>query len=331
MEFTAKYFNPSERGGTVLEEGVVAFRRATQAAARDPSALYLYPRRTILAVNIALAANRPLLIFGEPGSGKTTLARNAAAVLGWSYYQDTITSRTQAMDLLYTFDTLGRLNDATDPAAELRPRRAYIRPGTLWWAFNPRTAVWRGLDEWSDGFAPADPVIDRRGEQRAVVLLDEIDKADPDVPNDLLEPFDRRTFPVADAENAVIPSVRDVLLILTTNGERDLPPAFLRRCVTLKLDEPTADWYVRIAEQRYGPDQTGLFRTVADEVMRLRGEARSRNLRRPGTAEFLDAIEACRHLDIRTSQDAWIELAASVLWKNERIEIPPSSKDQAPA
>jgi MoxR-like ATPase len=331
MEFTAKFFDPSA-GGTVLDDGTIAFRRkARDRAGADPTALYLYPRRTVLAVNIALAAKRPLLIFGEPGSGKTTLARNAAAVLGWSYYQDTITSRTQASDLLYTFDTLGRLNDATDPEVELQARRYYIRPGTLWWAFNPQTAKWRGDDEWNEGPQPADPVIDRGTDPRAVVLLDEIDKADPDVPNDLLEPFDRRTFPVSDAGNAVIPAVRDVLLILTTNGERDLPPAFLRRCVTLKLDEPTADWYVRIAEQRYGPEQTELFRTVADEVMRLRGEARSRNLRRPGTAEFLDAVEASRDLDIRTNHDAWIELAASVLWKNERIDIPKQANEQAQA
>src|SRR3970040_1161588 len=113
MEFTPKYFDPSQRGGTVLDDDVVAFRRPTQAGAAEASALYLYPRRTVLAVNIALAANRPLLIFGEPGSGKTTLARNAAAVLGWSYYQDTITSRTQGRELLYTFDTLGCLNGAT--------------------------------------------------------------------------------------------------------------------------------------------------------------------------------------------------------------------------
>jgi MoxR-like ATPase len=331
MKFTAVHFDPSKEGET-LDDGIIAYRRSVRRGGKEgkakAGAVYLYPPRTILAVNVALATNRPLLIFGEPGSGKTTLARNVAAVLGRSYYQDTVTSRTQAKDLLYTFDTLGRLNDATNPKLELREDRAYIRPSTLWWAFNPTTAKRRGLKKWEDPAPPVDIVTDRGRDRRAVVLLDEVDKADPDVPNDLLEPFDQRTFQVNET-GETIPAVREVLMILTTNGERELPPAFMRRCVTLKLDDPTADWYVGIAKQRYGGKEEPLFGAIAEEVMRLRAEAKKKNQRPPGTAEFLDAIEACRDLDVRTDQNAWTEVAASVLWKNERVDVPPKPLPEA--
>ena len=316
MRFTHKHFDPIAAGGEALKGGVVAYR-----AGDAPEDLYLYPERTILALNVALATGRPLLIAGEPGSGKSTLARNAAAILGWTYYKQMITSRTQASDLLYTFDTLRRLNDATTQGAELKPDHYYIDPATLWWAFDPATAANRGTAPLPADGRARDPAIIRGDADYAVALFDEIDKADPDVPNDLLEPFDIKSFRVRETDDP-IRAVREVLLILTTNGERELPPAFMRRCVTLTLDPPTVPWFVSIANKRYGDGDQKLHREIAKEVVRLRGEAKSRNLRPAGTGEYLDALAACRSLDVRTRHRAWRDVAESVLWKHDRAPLP---------
>lgn len=319
MQYTRRHFDPLNAGGEELENNVVAFR-----AGDDPADLYLYPGRTILALNVALSTRRPLLISGEPGSGKSTLAQNAAAVLGWSYYKHMITSRTRATDLLYTFDSLRRLNDATTTDAQIKPDRYYVEPATLWWVFDPQSAGNRGTKRIAKADRATDPVVSRGAADRAVVLLDEIDKADPDVPNDLLEPFDLRSFRVSETDDRIPPgrAARDALLILTTNGERELPPAFMRRCVTLRLDDPDVDWFVKIADRRYRNGDHDLHEAVAEEVVRLRDAARQKRLRRAGTGEYLDALAACRELDLTTAHHAWRDVAQSVLWKHEREPLP---------
>jgi MoxR-like ATPase len=313
MEFTKTYFNPAASGGRVETDGSV-----THGSGDQPGDVYVYSESTVLALNVAMATARPLLISGEPGSGKTTLALNAARVLGRWFFKETVTSRTKADDLMWRFDTLRRLNDAQTPGEPLRPRQYYVEPGRLWWAFDPVSAITRGKG-WQVGpdDSAANPGIPGT-DNRAVLLLDEIDKADPDVPNDLLEPFDTGSFSVRDTDDAIARQ-RDVLLILTTNGERELPPAFLRRCVTLKLAEPTADWLVQIAERRSGLGAGAtLIRAVADEVMAWRAVARKLGVRAPGTAEFLDAVRACQDLGITTQSEAWQSVARTALWKNDK-------------
>jgi MoxR-like ATPase len=154
---------------------------------------------------------------------------------------------------------------------------------------------------------------------QALVLIDEIDKADPDVPNDLLEPFDRGTFTVKETGDTVNRTREQLALVLTTNGERELPQAFLRRCVTLSLqDEPDENWLVRIATRRYGAADERM-RAVAREVLGWRNRARIANVRRPGTAEFLDAYQVCRDLGIATPKGpAWDQVALSTLWKQDK-------------
>jgi MoxR-like ATPase len=108
MDFNPKLFNPLTSGGFEAAEGAIGFSRGP-----EPEDTYIYPLKVILAVNVALATRRPLVISGEPGSGKSSLALNVTSVLGRVYYERVITSRTQATDLLWHFDALRRLSDAT--------------------------------------------------------------------------------------------------------------------------------------------------------------------------------------------------------------------------
>lgn len=318
MKFTPKYFNPVKAGGTKIDDrGSVSCRMGDK-----PEDVYVYSPKTILAINVVLATRRPLLISGEPGCGKSTLALNASQVLGWWYYKQMITSRTQASDLLWTFDALRRLSDAQDPKQRLFDKQYYVDPGTLWWAFNPQSAEQRGQRKLPKAHVkhlasdPGLPPSADKNNAKAVVLLDEIDKADPDVPNDLLEPFDLKSFTVRET-NDRIEAERDAMLILTTNGERELPPAFLRRCVTLTLDPPTEDWFVKIADQKYPDNDQALHKRVASEVMRHRKAAKKAGLREPSTGEYIDALEACKDLEIDTRSKVWEDVARSVLWKHE--------------
>lgn len=319
MKFTPKYFDPIKAGGTKIhDDGTVSYKIGDR-----PEDVYVYSPKSILALNVALSTQRPLLISGEPGSGKSTLALNAATILGWWYYKQMITSRTQAADLLWTFDALRRLSDAQDPKQMLLDKQYYVDPGTLWWAFNPQAAEHRGREKIPETLKelrakdPGLPLSGDNGAGKAMVLLDEIDKADPDVPNDLLEPFDLKSFTVRET-NDRIEAERDTALILTTNGERELPPAFLRRCVTLSLDRPTKDWFVKIANQKFGSENETLHQNVATEVMKHRQAAKKAGLREPSTGEYIDALEVCRDLKIDTQSKIWKDVAQSVLWKHER-------------
>ena len=315
MNFDAKHFDPLKAGATKIDDDTVSFR-----AGELPEDVYVYKAKTILAVNLALATKRPLLISGEPGSGKSTVAKNVAVILGWWYYKQMITSRVLASDLLWTFDALRRLSDANTPGQDLLPKQCYVDPGTLWWALDPNSAENRGSDEQlasqhrarNPGIPPA-----KSDAANAVVLLDEIDKADPDVPNDLLEPFDLQAFTVRET-NSRVTANRELLLIITTNGERELPPAVLRRCVTLTLDPPTEDWFVGIADRKYGDSQHDLHRAVAKEVMQLRKAARQAGLREPSTGEYLDALKVSLDLKLDTKSKAWNDVARAVLWKHEQ-------------
>jgi len=334
MKFTAKHFDPEARGGILQSDGRVAFRSGDR-----PEDLHVYDQKTILALNVALATRRPLLISGEPGSGKSTLARSAAAVLGWRYYKQMITSRTQAADLLWKYDTLRRLSDAQNRKQMLLPNQYYVEPGSLWWAFDPITAAQRGSQvptQPSQYVRDPDLGTNVTTRNNAVVLLDEIDKADPDVPNDLLEPFDLKEFTVRETSDRVsLTEDRDLLMILTTNGEREMPPAVLRRCVLLTLDSPDKEWFVAIADLRRGQQHHALHEAVAGAVMDLRQAARKAFLREPSTSEYLDALAACDQLNIDTTSadwknaKAWQEVRRTVLWKHSTEPKLDESEDES--
>ena len=264
---------------------------------RDGS-VYRFDEPLKLALEVALVTGRPLLLRGKPGTGKSSLAAYVARNLNRRYYEHVVTARSQAHDLLWTFDTIQRLADAqarVDDKAVL-DNFNYVEPGILWWAINRQTALRRGAPESHPH--PVRPITEPnanlnsgRGETRSVVLVDEIDKADPDFPNNLLVPLGSFTFRVEETNTTVggaefpdtggeSPPTSHHLVIVTTNEERALPLAFLRRCVVHELKHPDATGLVEIARrhlERPGspldPEVLALCTQIALRVDELRAAA----------------------------------------------------------
>jgi MoxR-like ATPase len=307
---------------TVTKEGdSIAYNRggpADRIADRVAKPVYEFFNPDIeLTVNVALATSRPLLVRGPAGSGKTSLAATIAHNLGWRYYEKVVTSATRAQDLLWTYDSIRRLSDAQvkrDQPGDLPPASHYVKPGVLWWAFDRKSARKR---------EPTEPFSPQPNNPCAVILIDEIDKADPDVPNSLLAPLGSLTFHVDEADEEVSASKEHPpLIVLTTNDERGLPAAFLRRCVVLELKSPTEDDLVRIATRHFGGDFSDLYLPVARKVV----EATKPE---PSTAEYLDAVWACISLHVRPPAQGqpvtkeWEAIAEATLMKPAEPRIAP--------
>jgi MoxR-like ATPase len=156
-----------------------------------------------------------------------------------------------------------------------------------------------------------------RKSPNTVLLLDEIDKAEPDLPNDLLEPLDRRRFAVPNGPGIEADPNLKMLVIITTNGERELPLAFLRRCVSLVLEDPDDDRLQEIACKHYPRGDGDLHLAVALKVLEQRDRARQLDRRPPGTSEYLDALRACADLHITPQHRVWCQLAQATLVKDE--------------
>jgi MoxR-like ATPase len=286
---------------------------------RPSSTVYVYTEQIVLSVNVALATGRPLLVRGPSGSGKSSLAPNVARQLGWRYYEEVISSRTQARDLLWRFDTLRRLSDAQTNRLQ-EGAAPYIVPGVLWWAFDRTSAQWRAATPAElHNRALTDPNAGAEHE-RAVVLFDEIDKADPDVPNDLLVPIGSLNFVVQES-GAVVQANHPPLLIITSNDERELPAAFLRRCVVVVLPRPDEQRLVAIATAHFGPDYESLYRTIARQLLASSQEKLLTRQDIPSAAEFLDTISACLELGITPEADpaTWEAIAGTTLWKQRDL------------
>ena len=301
---------------------------------RDGKA-YVMSEKVKLGVKVALATGRPLLLRGDPGSGKSSLATFIAREYGWRYYEHVVTSKSQAQDLLWTFDSIRRLADA-----QLRRRlndHQYVEPGVLWWAFARESAFRRGAAPETNLQRAAEPYaeINRdRSANGAVVLIDEIDKADPDLPNGLLVPLGSNQFQVTETGTPVQIEVPTDdgdgpegghLIVVTTNEERELPQAFLRRCVVLWLEHPTAKELVAIARRHFEVYEEGMSKgdellagELANAIVNLRKDAERDAIRRPSTAEFLDALRACRQLQVKVTDDLWTELRNMILIKQQR-------------
>jgi len=309
-----------------------------------PEQWHVFDRDSAQAIRAALASRRPLLVRGEPGVGKTQLAAAAAKVLKRPLVTRVVDSRTESRDLLWTFDAVMRLADAQASSSFLREmkrprpnpgespadqssftkqnlRKAldvadYVRPGPLWWAFDWESALQQATQSGTTPTAlhsEDDPTNGR------VVLIDEIDKADTDVPNGLLEALGAGQFsPQGRAEPVRIVEPFP-LVVVTTNEERVLPAAFVRRCFVLHLglpddQEELIKLLIERAEVHFpkaGNGREGLFSKAATLIADERADARERFVKPlPGQAEFLDLLRAA--LELGKSDGNPMELLDSI-------------------
>ena len=250
---------------------------------------YIVSRPLVEAVNCAVALERPLLIKGEPGTGKTLLAHHVAEGLGMPMESWHIKSTSKASEGLYVYDTLQRLNDARFGEGDVRDIRSYIKLGPLGRVFA----------------AP----------KRHVLLIDEVDKADLEFPNDILRELDEMRFTVMETGDEIAARERPVVVI-TSNNEKELPDAFLRRCVFHFIDFPDPALMRQIVDVHHPNLDSTFLDQVLIKFYWLRGQSELR--KKPSTAELIDWISALLRSGISQDQlEAHIPFLGSLL-KNEQ-------------
>ncbi|HEY8383126.1 MAG TPA: MoxR family ATPase [Microvirga sp.] len=234
---------------------------------------YVATEDLTVAVNAAIVLERPLLVKGEPGTGKTVLAEEIARAVGAPLLTWHIKSTTKAQQGLYEYDAVSRLRDSQLGDPRVSDIRHYIKRGKLWEAFA--------------------------AEARPVLLIDEIDKADIEFPNDLLLELDRMEFHVYET-GETIKAVRRPIVVITSNNEKELPDAFLRRCFFHYIRFPDVDTMQRIVEVHY----PGIKRRLIEEALRLFFEVRDVPglKKKPSTSELLDWLKLLVSEDIGPEQ-----------------------------
>ena len=241
---------------------------------------YIADKDLTIAVNAAIRLERPLLVKGEPGTGKTELARQVAESLGLDMIEWSIKSTTKAQQGLYEYDAVSRLRDSQLGDPRVSEVSNYIRKGKLWQAFTAG--------------------------RKTVLLIDEIDKADIEFPNDLLQELDRMEFHVYETGETVKAETRPIVII-TSNNEKELPDAFLRRCFFHYIRFPEAETLARIVEVHY----PGIRQSLLRQALTLFYEIRAV----PGLKKKLSTSEA---LD-------WIRLLVADEVEPDDLKIDPKT------
>lgn len=257
-----------------------------------PISVHRFDPVTATALRAAEAAGRPLLLRGHPGTGKSQTARAAAVWAKRLFVPVVIDGRSEAQDLQWHYDAVGRLSDAHATGTEARDAAFYLSPGPLWWAFD-----WKGAHEqWQErqqGEAPQQPPgwTPAAG---TVLLIDEIDKADPDLPNAFLEVLGNQGFSLPFLGRRVVRGAVPPLVVITTNEERELPPAFLRRCLVhiLKAPADLPTMGQRHLERRGLPCHPAVLKKAEGLIELDRTRAREQKTYAPGLAEYLDLVIA---------------------------------------
>ena len=223
------------------------------------SASYIADAELMAAVNAAITLQRPLLVKGEPGTGKTMLAHAVTEALGTDMVSWHVKSTSKAVEGLYTYDVVQRLNDARFGDGDISDIRKYIRFGPMGQAFQ--------------------------ADKRVVLLIDEIDKADLEFPNDLLRELDEMRFTVPELDETFAAKHRPVVII-TSNAEKELPDAFLRRCVFHYIQFPDRERLAKIVEVHHPNLDDRLIAKAMDRFYRVRKTDGMR--KKPSTSELLD-------------------------------------------
>jgi len=247
-----------------------------------------------IAVNAAIALERPLLVKGEPGTGKTELARQVAGALGLRLLEWSVKSTTRAQQGLYDYDAVSRLRDSQLGDPRVGDVRNYLRKGKLWEAFE--------------------------ADERVVLLIDEIDKADIEFPNDLLQELDRMEFFVYETGETIAATHRPIVII-TSNNEKELPDAFLRRCFFHFIRFPDADTLAQIVQVHFPEVKQSLLAEALSQFCALRETPGLK--KRPSTSEALDWIrllmaEDLDAADLRRDARQTLPRLHGALLKNEQ-------------
>ena len=255
---------------------------------------YVATEDLTVAVNAAVTLERPLLVKGEPGTGKTELARQVASALGLELLEWSIKSTTRAQQGLYEYDAVSRLRDSQLGDERVHDVRNYIRKGKLWHAFE--------------------------ADEKVVLLIDEIDKADIEFPNDLLQELDRMEFHVYETGEMVRARVRPIVII-TSNNEKELPDAFLRRCFFHYIRFPETETLKRIVEVHFPAIKEQLLTAALTRFYEIREQPGLK--KKPSTSEVLDWLKLILAEDLsaedlrRNGADALPKLHGALL-KNEQ-------------
>lgn len=255
---------------------------------------YIATDDLMVAVNAAITLERPLLIKGEPGTGKTELARQVSAALDLRLLEWNVKSTTKAQQGLYEYDAVSRLRDSQLGDEKVNDVKNYIKKGMLWQAFEAK--------------------------DRVVLLIDEIDKADIEFPNDLLQELDRMDFHVYETGETIAAQNRPIVII-TSNNEKELPDAFLRRCFFHYIKFPEAETLRAIVDVHFPGIKTTLVSEALSQFYEIRDTQGLK--KKPSTSEVLDWLKLLLADDLdaadlkRDAKDSLPKLHGALL-KNEQ-------------